>query len=51
MPGFFVGYGRNDSGRIAAWTAHYVSKGCHPIKAARVASDKCHRSTTWPPVQ
>ena len=39
---------RNDSPRIAAWMAHYVRKGCHPVKAAKVAWQKCRKSTTWP---
>lgn len=40
---------RNDSPRIAAWSAHYMRKGCTGTKALRVACDKVRRSRTWPP--
>jgi hypothetical protein len=39
----------NEGPRIAAWAGHYVRKGCHPVKAQRVAWAKCRRSQTWPP--
>ena len=48
MPIFFSEY-RNESPRIAAWTAHYIAKGCHPVKAEHVANKKVERSRTWPP--
>lgn len=47
--GWYYEY-RNNSPRIRAWAAHYERKGCHPVKAYRVASDKVRRSHTWPPV-
>lgn len=40
----------NESPRIAAWTAHYIAKGCHPVKASKVAWQKVRNSTTWPKV-
>lgn len=48
MPSTFSYEYRNDSPRIAAWMAHYVANGCHPIKAAKVAWQKCRNSSTWP---
>lgn len=44
-------YGPNLSPMIAAWTAHYVRKGCHPEKARRVANARVDRKRTWPPKQ
>lgn len=45
----FPDYGyRNESKRIAAWTAHYMAKGCFSRKAHGLAMDKVHRSQTWP---
>lgn len=45
-----VGYQyENLSPRIAAWRSHYIAKGCHPVKADRVAYAKVRRSRTWPP--
>jgi hypothetical protein len=29
-----------------AWTAHYIAKGCHPMKARECANKKFN---TWPP--
>jgi hypothetical protein len=40
---------RNDSRRIAAWQAHYVRKGCTRTKAEKVAYQKVHVASTWPP--
>ena len=39
---------RNESRRIAAWTAHYLAKGCNSTKARDVACRKVRRSRTWP---
>jgi hypothetical protein len=50
MPTMFTYYyGKDESPRIRAWAAHYERKGCHPVKAERVASEKVRRSHTWPP--
>ncbi|WP_280739546.1 hypothetical protein [Mesorhizobium opportunistum] len=35
--------------RAEAWMAHYVRKGCHPVKADSVAWAKVRKSHTWPP--
>ena len=43
--------GRNESKRIAAWTAHYLAKGCNSTKARDVACRKVRQSWTWPPQQ
>lgn len=49
MPEYSISYyGPNESPRIAAWTAHYERKGCHPVKARSVALAKVRRSRTWP---
>lgn len=42
-------YGPNLSPLIAAWTAHYERKGCHPVKAKRVANERVRTKRTWPP--
>jgi hypothetical protein len=39
----------NLSPLIAAWTAHYVAKGCMPTKARDVAWRRVRRKRTWPP--
>lgn len=50
MPdGEWYGGNRNDGPRIAAWSAHYMRKGCTDTKASRVAREKVRRSCTWPP--
>lgn len=41
----------NESKRIAAWTAHYLAKGCNSTKARDVACRKVRQSRTWPPQQ
>lgn len=30
--------------QVAAWKAHYIAKGCHPIKASALA----RRKRGWP---
>ena len=51
MPGDpYVYEYRDDSKRIAAWTAHYLAKGCNSTKARDVACRKVRQSRTWPPV-
>lgn len=50
MPTILGNEYHNDSQRIAAWKSHYVRKGCHPVKAAKVAWLKCKNSYTWPKV-
>lgn len=50
MPTGIWGYGcTNNSGRIKAWTLHYMAKGCSNTKANAVAYRKVRRSRTWPP--
>lgn len=39
---------KNEGPRARAWAAHYERKGCHPVKALKVAWAKVRRSTTWP---
>ena len=49
MPSSFAYVYANESARIAAWTAHYTLKGCHPVKAHSVALNKVRKARTWPP--
>ena len=50
MGSMWMGYEyKNESKRIAAWTAHYAAKGCSSTKARSVACSKVGRSSTWPP--
>lgn len=49
MPGFGFSPYVNECPRAEAWKAHYVRKGCHPVKADRVAWEKVRKSHTWPP--
>jgi hypothetical protein len=49
MPTLWAEPYENLSPLARAWTAHYVAKGCHPVKAARVAWDRIHKGRrTWP---
>lgn len=49
MPIFSSGYDPTAGRRLAAWTAHYMAKGCYRAKAQAVAWKKVCRSWTWPP--
>ena len=48
MPSAYEGLPINEGPRIRAWEQHYIDKGCHPVKAYRVACKKTRRSATWP---
>lgn len=47
MPSYELTY-RSDVDRRKAWVAHFLSIGCHPVKAGHLATDRCFRNGKWP---
>lgn len=46
---FGYDYGDNLGPMVAAWAAHLIGKGCHPVTAKRKADERVRRKRTWPP--